>query len=667
MHNKKISRLLIANRGEIACRIIRTARQLGIKTIAVFSEADADALHVQQADESYCIGPAAATQSYLNIDALIEAAQQTRADAVHPGYGFLSENAAFAQALADNNIIFIGPSAEAIALMGDKRRAKTAMIEAGIPTLAGYSGDNQNLDHLVQQANTMGFPIMVKAAAGGGGRGMRLVTHADQLSAAINSARSEAQNAFGNGELLLERALTKPRHVEVQIFADQLGNTVYLGERDCSIQRRHQKVVEEAPAPGIDEKTRIALGSAALLAAQSCNYVGAGTVEFLLDSDGRFYFLEMNTRLQVEHPVTEAVFGVDLIAWQIAVAEGKPLPKTQTELTPNGHALEVRLYAENPSQNFLPQTGKVARWQSHLQPYTRIDHMLFDGYLVSNWYDPMLAKIIAWGETREQALAHLIEQIDHTTLLGVGHNLGYLRTIVDHPAFRAEQVHTGFLAEHGLNELFQPQEINQALVAASLLDFLASNHNPTIFTALSHLSHAQQKQWQINDCIFNCRLDAKRWKDGALRLDIAKAGAQAEQFSVTHITLTETQLRFHINNEKANADYCSVVLKNRGHYFLQLGGNPFTASLVDPLATSLGSSANSQCCAPMDGMVVELLVENGTQVESGDTLLILEAMKMEMPIKAQESGFVRFACAQGEQVKQGFQLASIKPSHKEAS
>ncbi|BFM11544.1 acetyl/propionyl/methylcrotonyl-CoA carboxylase subunit alpha [Simiduia litorea] len=664
---KNINRLLIANRGEIACRIIRTARNLGITTIAVYSEADKNALHVQQADESHCIGPAAATQSYLSIAMLVEAATQTKADAVHPGYGFLSENAAFAQALARHNIIFIGPSPEAIALMGDKRQAKSAMVAAGVPTLPGYSGDNQEHDYLIQHATDMGFPIMVKAAAGGGGRGMRLVTSEDQLSAAINSARSEAQNAFGNGDLLLERALTKPRHVEVQIFSDQLGNAVYLGERDCSIQRRHQKVVEEAPAPCLDTTIRTALGEAALLAAQSCNYVGAGTVEFLVDADGRFYFLEMNTRLQVEHPVTEEVFGVDLVAWQIAVAEGKPLPKKQADLMPHGHAIEVRLYAENPTQNFLPQTGKVQRWASQLLPHTRVDHMLFDGYSVTNWYDPMLAKIIAWGETREQAVARLINQIDNTTLLGVGHNLGYLRSIVDHPAFKEEQVHTGFLSQHGLGEYSQQLSLNQALIAANILELLASLHNRPSYLALSHLSQPQPKHWLINDNVYGSRVDARQWKIGKLTVDIDSAEAQPEKFEISNIDLTDERLIFHINNKKLIAHYWKHQEKSTVHVELQLNGNPFTVKSVDPLAGTLTSNTDENCSAPMDGMVVTLLVDEGTHVEAGDTLLILEAMKMEMPIKAQQSGIVSFACIQGEQVKQGAQLATVQPTDSETN
>lgn len=663
---KKIDRLLIANRGEIACRIMRTAKQLGITTIAVYSEADTQALHVQLADESVCIGPAAANQSYLNINALVNAAIQTRADAVHPGYGFLSENAEFAQALADKSIMFVGPEPAAIALMGDKRCAKVAMLEAGVPTLPGYSGDDQSQENLIQQAKNIGLPIMVKAAAGGGGRGMRLVTNEGQLASAISSARSEAKNAFGNGDLLLEKALTKPRHVEVQIFADQQGNVVYLGERDCSIQRRHQKVVEEAPAPNIETKTRKALGDSALLAAKACNYVGAGTVEFLLDTDGKFYFLEMNTRLQVEHPVTEEVFGVDLVAWQIMVAEGKALPKSQSELTPKGHAIEVRLYAENPNKDFLPQTGVVQRWQTTLQPHARIDHMLFDGYTVGSWYDPMLAKIIAWGENREQALANLIEQIDHTILLGVGHNLGYLRRIIDHSAFRTERLHTGFLTENGLNEFSQKEVNSHAVIAASVMDLWWGKNNSTLHQKLSHLSQPQQKLWRIGDQLLNVCIDARQWQDGKLWIDIGLKDDNTKRHCISHVMLSEERLDLKIDQQSVHANYCKNERIKTCHFDIQIDGSPFSVGLVDPLVSSAETDQSGDCQAPMDGMVVELLVANGSEVKRGDTLLIIEAMKMEMPIKAQQSGLVTFACEKGDQVKQSTPLATVQSSSTEA-
>ncbi|WP_372876492.1 acetyl/propionyl/methylcrotonyl-CoA carboxylase subunit alpha, partial [Pseudomonas sp.] len=394
------NKILIANRGEIACRVMRTAQDIGYRTVAVYSEADSDARHVHLADEAVCIGPAQVNQSYLLIDAIIAAAQKTGADAIHPGYGFLSENADFARACEAAGIVFIGPTVEAIHLMGSKRLSKIAMLQAGVPCIPGYEGAEQDDETLSREAERIGFPLMIKASAGGGGRGMRLVHESSELLAQIRTARSEAQNAFGSAELILERAVIQPRHVEIQVFGDAHGNIVYLGERDCSVQRRHQKVVEEAPCPLMTPELRQAMGEAAVKAAASVDYVGAGTVEFLLDRNGEFFFLEMNTRLQVEHPVTELITGQDLVAWQIRTASGQPLPLKQEEIRLTGHAMEVRLYAENSAQNFLPQTGQVLRWEPALLDGIRIDHGLLEGQVISPFYDPMLAKVIAYGATR---------------------------------------------------------------------------------------------------------------------------------------------------------------------------------------------------------------------------------------------------------------------------
>ncbi|HZX16921.1 MAG TPA: acetyl-CoA carboxylase biotin carboxylase subunit, partial [Pseudomonas sp.] len=420
------NKILIANRGEIACRVMRTAQDLGYRTVAVYSEADADARHVQQADEAVCIGPAQVNQSYLLIANIIDAAQKTGADAIHPGYGFLSENADFARACEAAGIVFIGPTVEAIHLMGSKRLSKIAMLEAGVPCIPGYEGAAQDDETLSREAGRIGYPLMIKASAGGGGRGMRLVHESGELLAQIRTARSEAQNAFGSGELILERAVIQPRHVEIQVFGDQHGSIVYLGERDCSVQRRHQKVVEEAPCPVMTPELRQAMGEAAVKAAASVNYVGAGTVEFLLDQSGEFFFLEMNTRLQVEHPVTELITGQDLVAWQIRVAEGQPLPLKQDEIRLTGHAMEVRLYAEDATQNFLPQTGTALRWEPALREGIRIDHGLVEGQAITPFYDPMLAKVIAYGATREEARRKLVRAVEDCVLLGVNGNQRFL-------------------------------------------------------------------------------------------------------------------------------------------------------------------------------------------------------------------------------------------------
>ncbi len=443
-----IHKILIANRGEIACRIQRTAQALGYRTVALFSDADADALHVQMADQAVNIGAAPVHQSYLNIPAILDAARRSGADAIHPGYGFLSENPGFARACAEAGLTFIGPSADAIELMGSKRLSKIAMLDAGVPCIAGYQGAAQDDATLLREAERIGYPLMIKASAGGGGRGMRLVHSSDELPAQLRTARSEALNGFGSDELILEQALIEPRHVEVQLFGDCHGNLIYLGERDCSVQRRHQKVIEEAPCPVMTGELRRAMGEAALKAGRAVNYVGAGTVEFLLDARGQFYFLEMNTRLQVEHPVTELITGQDLVAWQLAVAEGQPLPLTQEQVTLNGHAMEVRLYAEDPTQNFLPQTGRVQAWEPVLNPGARIDHGLREGQLISPFYDPMLGKLIAHGATREEARRKLLRAVQDSVLLGVQSNQRLLVSLLQHPQFISGEFSTAFIAQH---------------------------------------------------------------------------------------------------------------------------------------------------------------------------------------------------------------------------
>src|SRR5882757_790792 len=434
---KNFSKVLVANRGEIAVRVIRGAKQQGYKTVAVYSDADRGALHVREADEAVRIGPAPAKDSYLVADKIIAAAQLDGAQAIHPGYGFLSERGDFAQAVQDAGLIFIGPNSQSIKAMGNKSASKIRMLAAGVPCVPGYQGDDQADATLVAESVKAGLPVMVKAAAGGGGRGMRLVHEESKLLSDIQSARSEASNAFGSGQLLIEKAVIDARHVEIQIFGDRHGNVIHLGERDCSVQRRNQKVVEEAPSPAVDDALRLKMGAAAVAAAKAVNYVGAGTVEFLLGKDKQFYFLEMNTRLQVEHPVTELVYGVDLVEWQLRVAQGEKLPQSQEEVLDNrlGHSIEVRLCAEDPRQNYLPQTGKVLRWRVPAGEGVRVDTYLEDGKAISPYYDSMQAKIIAWGEDRETARARLLKVLDGTVLLGVASNRDYLRQVLATEAF----------------------------------------------------------------------------------------------------------------------------------------------------------------------------------------------------------------------------------------
>ena len=472
----KFAKILIANRGEIACRIVRTAKALGYRTVAVFSDADAGALHVRQADEAVRIGAPPARDSYLNVTALLAAAKLAGADAVHPGYGFLSENAAFAEACAGAGLIFIGPPAAAIHVMGNKSRAKKLMAAAGIPCVPGYGGADQSDATMLAEGQRIGFPLMVKAAAGGGGRGMRFVASPDELADALTRARWEAASTFGFDELILERAITEARHIEFQIFADRLGNVIHLGERDCSVQRRHQKVIEETPSPAVSADLRTTMGEAAVAAARAIDYVGAGTVEFLLDRSGKFYFLEMNTRLQVEHPVTEAVTGLDLVAWQLRVAAGEKLPLEQHQVRPDGHAIEARLYAEDPHSNFLPQSGTLIAWRPASGEGVRIDHGLTSGAGVGPFYDPMLAKVIAHGASREEVRRRLIAALEDTVALGLVTNRSFLIAVLRHPAFAAGEATTDFINRYfaaGSDAMRGAEPDNPTLALAAVLLFEA--------------------------------------------------------------------------------------------------------------------------------------------------------------------------------------------------
>ncbi|MEH6524603.1 MAG: acetyl-CoA carboxylase biotin carboxylase subunit [Sneathiella sp.] len=442
---KKISRLLIANRGEIACRIMKTAHSMGIDTIAVYSEADANAPHRKMATEAVAIGPSPAGESYLVIKNIIAAAVQTNADAVHPGYGFLSENALFADACEEAGLIFVGPSSNAITLMGNKAEAKRQMIAAGVPCVPGYEGENQSDNKFFSAADEIGFPVMVKASAGGGGRGMRIVSKPEKLLKGLTAARSEGERSFGSGELILEKAIIEPRHIEIQIFADNYGNVVHLGERDCSIQRRHQKIIEEAPSPAVSPKLREEMGTTAIAATKAINYSGAGTFEFLLDQQHNFYFLEMNTRLQVEHPVTECITGLDLVEWQIRIASGEPLPLSQNGITVQGHAIEARLYSEDPYKGFIPKVGILSKWSAAEGEGIRTDHGLETGFEVTPYYDGMIAKIIGYGADRETARANLQEGLKQTVDDGLTTNRLFLLSCITHAEFIAGSATTGFI------------------------------------------------------------------------------------------------------------------------------------------------------------------------------------------------------------------------------
>jgi geranyl-CoA carboxylase alpha subunit len=654
------NKILIANRGEIACRVMRTAQALGYRTVAVYSTADSGARHVQLADEAVCIGPAQVNQSYLVIDNIIKAAQKTGADAIHPGYGFLSENADFARACEAAGIVFIGPTVAAIHLMGSKRLSKIAMLEAGVPCIPGYEGAAQDDETLSREAARIGYPLMIKASAGGGGRGMRLVHESGELLAQIRTARSEAQNAFGSGELILERAVIRPRHVEIQVFGDQHGNIVYLGERDCSVQRRHQKVVEEAPCPVMTPELRKAMGEAAVKAAASVNYVGAGTVEFLLDPSGEFFFLEMNTRLQVEHPVTELITGQDLVAWQIRAAEGQQLPLKQDEIRLTGHAMEVRLYAEDSAHNFLPQTGAVLRWEPALLDGIRIDHGLVEGQAVTPFYDPMLAKVIAYGATRDEARRKLARAVEDCVLLGVNGNQRFLANLLKHPEFAAGNATTAFIGEHFAND---PSLTPQAPAAAELatacaLLYQASANARAHQGGLAGWRNAGGAPWHFV-------LKQGEQKHG-VELEVLESGAQP--LLRAQVGDSQVELRLLASDGRWASLELDGIRQRRAYHLagehVWLYGHAGNLELTDITHEPAGgqnAASSGTVKAPMDGAIVEVLVSEGQQVSKGQLLVVLEAMKMEHPLKAGIDGVIRrVQVSQGDQVKNRQLLVEVE-------
>ena len=636
-------KILIANRGEIACRIILGAQALGYRTVAVFSEADAQARHVQLADEAVCIGPPPVTQSYLDSAALLDAARKTGADALHPGYGLLSENAAFAQACLDADLTFIGPSPAAIALMGSKRLSKIAMLAAGVPCIAGYQGAEQDDPTLAREAERLGYPLMIKASAGGGGRGMRLVQGPEELAQQLHSARSEAMNAFGSDELILEQALIEPRHVEIQLFGDQHGQLIHLGERDCSIQRRHQKVIEEAPCPVMTAELRQAMGEAALKAGRAVSYIGAGTVEFLLDARGQFYFLEMNTRLQVEHPVSEMITGLDLVAWQINVAAGLPLPLRQEQVEFKGHAIEVRLYAEDPTRDFLPQTGRVLGWEPAPMADVRIDHGLLEGDSISPFYDPLLGKLIAHGATREEARRKLLRAVEDCVLLGVASNQRLLAQMLRHPRFVEGRFSTAFIDEHFREHpSYSPSTVELALATALFYRQAADRHGPGLSGWRNTASVPRPYRLALEDSHFDLLLADRpgaalliQRADEHVELQILERDARWVRVRIDGVVR-----RYAYRLDGDQLWLCtgpgSLHLRDRTHAPVQAPG-------------AIGSGTLQ---APMDGAIVQVLVSEGSPVSKGQLLLVLEAMKMEHPLKAGVDGVVRrVRVIQGDQVK----------------
>ena len=667
-----IRSLLVANRGEIACRIFRTARRMGIKTIAVYSDADAAARHVREADEAVRIGPPPAAESYLNVEAVIRAARAAGAEAVHPGYGFLSENALFAQACLDAGLVFVGPPPAAIAAMGSKSVAKASVRAAGVPVLPGYDGARQDIEHLEARAVEAGLPLIVKPAAGGGGKGMRVVHAREELREALMAARRLAQSAFGDGTLLIERYLPEPRHIEVQVFADGHGNCVHLGDRDCSVQRRHQKLLEEAPAPAMPQPVREALRAAAVLVARNIGYRSAGTVEFLFD--GRdFFFLEMNTRLQVEHTVTEAVTGLDLVEWQLRVAAGEPLPLAQTQIRLDGHAIEARVCAEDPERDFLPSAGTLHRADWPRGEALRVDAGFESEDAVPPVYDSLIAKVIAWAPTREQAAARLADALDHTYLAGIHTNERWLARILRSPVF-LEVRHSVALLDRRTGEFSQPHEVTPATL---VLAALAARQAPDLRGASAR--GAVPGPWEVSDGFqpnLPARIELTLSTGGCPhRVQVTLAGGQpceallpapagksarqdgGTRLRLAGVTVTESVVTAVLDDERHTARWFA-----RGSHLHLWSGNTHQELLIDDPRTQefTASASSGGLTTPLPGVVSAVNVQQGQAVTAGEVLMVIEAMKMEHSITAPYDGVVQtLHFARGDRVPEGSELLEL--------
>jgi 3-methylcrotonyl-CoA carboxylase alpha subunit len=623
-----IKKLLIANRGEIACRVIRTAKKMGIRTVAIYSEIDANALHVQMADESYCVGSAASADSYLNGKKIIQVAKAAQVDAIHPGYGFLSEDAEFAQLCQEAGLIFVGPSAEAIRIMGDKNLAKNTMVQAKVPVVPGYDIDAVDIQ----------FPVLVKASAGGGGKGMRVVEKASELAAAAESARREAQASFGDSRIFLEKYLATARHIEVQILFDQYGHGLYLFDRDCSVQRRHQKVIEEAPAPGLTESTRQKMADTALRAGAAIQYCGVGTIEFLVDENANFYFMEMNTRLQVEHPVTEMITGLDLVEWQLRVAGGEKLTLQQQDIKKRGHAIEARLYAENPSNHFMPSAGILRYFQlpSSETPAIRVDSGFQTGDEISVYYDPLLAKLIAWGEDRQKAIRILQSMLQETAVVGIHTNWALLNRLITHPDFITGQPTTHFIADHQTQLLAKSGEMPAYVMTIAGLALLKQQQTE------------YQPDSQQNSDIFSPWLLADGWRQNGRATPIVSFWEPAHSRWLT--------IRL---NEEENRHAIVFIEDNQISVFCD--GEQWSLYLLNPReAEAGGASAEGKLQAPMPGTIVEIYVKPSQTVAAGERLLVMEAMKMEHSLLAPRPGAIRsILCKTGDRVNQGAILIEL--------
>jgi len=671
------AKILIANRGEIACRIIRSAKKMGVRTVAVYSDADRDALHVKMADEAVHLGPSPSRESYLLADKVIAAAVKTGANAIHPGYGFLSENADFCRQCTDNDIVFIGPPVGAIEAMGSKSAAKTIMEKAGVPLVPGYHGDDQGRDILKRSADDMGYPVLLKACAGGGGKGMRQVWSSEEFDEALDAAKRESMNSFGDDSMLVEKYLTQPRHVEIQVFCDQFGEAVHLFERDCSVQRRHQKVIEEAPAPGMAAELREAMGQAAISAAQAIHYEGAGTVEFLLDSDGSFYFMEMNTRLQVEHPVTEMISGQDLVEWQLRVAAGETLPLKQDQLCINGHAFEARIYAEDPDQDFLPATGTLSFLQApKTSENVRVDTGVRQGDEVSVFYDPMIAKLIVWDENRDKALSRLCKALSEYRISGTVTNIDFLFNLASCAPFREAQLDTGFIEKHH-SVIFhdKAQDLERDLPLAALYLVLKQEANAQALALASgdpsspwHLSNA----WRLNEehihhfeillheQVFPVAVTQTQTGDShRFQIRLGEQTVEAEG------QLDGDELLATINGYQSRAN----IAAHDDSFSLYTLDRALTFKLLEPdFGDQSADDDAGGLLAPMNGTIVTLLKEPNEAVSKGAALLVMEAMKMEHTIRAPSDGHVSaFYYKAGELVDGGAELLAFTPNLEDTS
>ena len=666
-------KILIANRGEIACRVAATARRLGVRTVAVYSDADAQARHVRACDEAVHVGGAAARDSYLRWERILEAARATGAQAIHPGYGFLSENEDFAQACADAGLVFIGPPPSAIRDMGSKAAAKTLMERAGVPLVPGYHGADNDPALLAREADRIGYPVLIKASAGGGGRGMRRVERADDFAAALASCQREAQASFGDDHVLVERYVTRPRHIEIQVFADAQGHAVYLFERDCSVQRRHQKVLEEAPAPGMTDERRAQMGAAAVAAARAVGYVGAGTVEFIAEQDGRFYFMEMNTRLQVEHPVTEAVTGLDLVEWQLRVAAGEPLPLSQEQLAIRGHAIEARICAENPAANFLPATGtlEVVRWPAHVAfarneagdprqapAAVRLDAGFGQGDAISPWYDSMVAKLIVWGEDREQALARLRAALAGTRLVGLHTNVAFLHRVAGTRSFAGADLDTA-LIEREREALFEAPGLPLRWAVAGVLAHVLAQEqalqgsDPWSRRDGWRLAGGARRRLDLEVEGVHHPVRVERSHDGGCVLEVA-----GERLALEAAALDAERLDVTLAGERRLLE----VHAAGGRYAVFAGAERAEVVEFDLLAHAGDAAVEGRLSAPMPGKVLSLAVAAGQAVRRGQALAVMEAMKMEHTLHAPRDGVVQeLLVAVGEQVAEGAELLRLEP------